>query len=59
MPFKELAFSLTSSVRWPKHTDMQLQRLNKVIITLVRAYLLCLKTFEFVSFYMQKLKFSS
>ena len=30
-----------------------------VILTQVRAYLLCLKTFEFVSFYTQKIKFST
>ena len=44
---------LFSSVKWSKHTDMYMITAPKVrvIFTQVRAYLLCLKTFEFVSFY--------
>ena len=53
MPFKELAFFADFKVKWSKHTDMYTITAPKVrvIFTLVRAYLLCLKTFEFVSFY--------
>ena len=60
MPFKELAFFVDV-----KHEVAKTHRFSTtapkflVIFTQVGAYLLCLKTFEFVSFYTQNLKFSS
>ena len=51
-------YSLMSSVNLSKHTDIRLQR-QMLFFTQVNAYLLCLKTFEFVPFYTQKLKVSS
>ena len=60
MPFKELAFFADVKRKVAKtHKHMITAAKVMVIITLVRAYLLCLKTFEFVSYYTQKLKFSS
>ena len=60
MPFKELAFFADVKRKVTK-TQRHIITAPKlmVIIKLVRAYLLCLKTFEFVSFNSQKLKFSS
>ena len=60
MPFKELAFVADVKRKVAKtyrHTITASKLM--VIITLVCAYLLCLKTFEFVSFDTQNLKFSS
>ena len=60
MPFKELAFFADVKrkvAKTHKHTITAAKVM--VIITLVRAYLLHLKTFKFVSYYTQKLKFSS
>ena len=57
MPFKELAFFADVKrkvVKTHKHTITAPKAL--VNFTQVRAYLLCLKTFELVSFYMQKIK---
>ena len=60
MPFKELAFFADVKRKVAKtHGHTITAPKLMVIITLVRVYLLCLKTFEFVSFYIQKLKFSS
>ena len=57
MPFKELAFFADVKrkvVKSHRHTITALK--GVVIFTKVRAKLLCLKTFEFLSFYTQKKK---
>ena len=57
---KELAFFADVKPKVVKtYITMITAPKNMVIFTQVCAYLLCLKTFEFVSFNMQKLKFSS
>ena len=60
MPFKEQAF-FADVKREVVETQWHTVTAPKVmaISTNVCAYLLCLKTFEFVSFYTQKLKFST
>ena len=60
MPFKGLAFFADAKrkvVKTHRHTITAPK--DMVMFTQVCAYLLCLKTFEFVSFYTQKLKFSA
>ena len=56
MPFKELRFFADVKRKVAKtHIHTITAPKIMVIVTLVCAYLLCLKTFEFVSFYRQKL----
>ena len=60
MPFREVAFFADVKRKVAKtHRRTITAPKLMMIITLVRAYLLSLKTFEFVSFYTQKLQFSS
>ena len=60
MPFNELAFFADVKRKVAKTYKQTITAAKvMVIITLVRAYLLRLKTFEFISYYPQKLKFSS
>ena len=60
MPFKELVFFAVVK-REVVETQMHMVTGLKfvVIFTKVRAYLLYLEIFEFVSFYTQKLKYST
>ena len=58
MPFNELAFFAAIKRDQNKETCLQLQHQKLYgIFTQVRAYLLCLKTFEFVSFCFHALSF--
>ena len=57
MPFKELAFFADVKRKVAEtHRHKSTTTAPKIMVfrTQVRAYLLCLKTFEFISFYTQK-----
>ena len=58
-PFKELAVFADIKRKVVKTQSHTISAPKVIVFTQVRAYSLCLKTFEFVSFYTQKLKFSS